>query len=82
MGIIARLFEQRAGWPPDDDRWYIPLAGGDSTASGTSVNERTSMAYSAVYACVRLIAEAISTLPLHLYRSTEAGKERAKNNPM
>ena len=36
--------------------------------SGQRVDERTSMQISTVYACVRLLAESMAALPLHLYR--------------
>lgn len=35
------------------------------TASGKAVNERTALQTAAVYACVRILAEAIAGLPLH-----------------
>jgi HK97 family phage portal protein len=47
------------------------------TASGKTVNERTAMQTTAVYACVRILAETIASLPLNVYRSTDIGKEKA-----
>lgn len=50
---------------------------GGSTA-GKNVNERSAMQMTAVYACVRILSEAIAGLPLHLYRYREDGsKEKA-----
>ena len=50
---------------------------GGST-SGKSVTERSSMQMTAVYACVRILSEAIAGLPLQLFRYKEGGgKERA-----
>ena len=43
------------------------------SASGTHVNERTAMQMTAVYACVRVLAESVASLPLHLYRRGTAG---------
>lgn len=43
------------------------------TSSGKPVNERTAMQVTAVYACVRILAEAIASLPLHVYRYKEGG---------
>ncbi|MDD3897690.1 MAG: phage portal protein [Syntrophomonadaceae bacterium] len=48
-----------------------------STASGKTVNERTAMQTTAVYACVRILAETIASLPLNVYRSTDNGKDKA-----
>ena len=53
--------------------------------SGEVVNERSAMQIATVYACVRLLAETVAGLPLHLYRSipnTEQDKERAKDHPL
>ena len=47
------------------------------TTSGKPVNERTAMQTTAVYACVRILAETIASLPLNVYRSTDIGKEKA-----
>lgn len=37
---------------------------------------------SAVYACVRVLSETVSTLPLVLYRSTKVGSEKATSHPL
>jgi len=50
------------------------------TTSGKSVNEFTAMQTTAVYACVRILAEAVASLPLHVYRYKENGKERVYNH--
>jgi len=47
-----------------------------STTSGKTVNERTAMQTTAVYACVRILAETIASLPLHTYRSLTAARKR------
>ena len=60
---------------------YTFLMGGSS--SGKSVTERSAMQMTAVYSCVRILAEAIAGLPLHLYRYTEeGGKEKATDHPL
>jgi len=48
---------------------------GQSTA-GKSVNERSAMQMTAVYACVRILSEAIAGLPLHLYRYDDDGSKK------
>lgn len=45
-------------------------------ASGVSVNATTAMRVAAVFACVRLISGALASLPIHLYRRTQDGRER------
>lgn len=44
--------------------------------SGKRVSDRTAMQHTVVYACVRVLSEAIAQLPLHVYQYTENGKER------
>ena len=50
---------------------------------GKNVNERSAMQMTAVYSCVRILAEAVAGLPLHLYRYKEdGGKEKALDHPL
>ena len=57
------------------------LMGGST--SGKNVNERSAMQMTAVYACVRILSEAIAGLPLHLYRyNKEGGKEKALDHTL
>jgi HK97 family phage portal protein len=51
-----------------------------TTSSGKAVNERTAMQTTAVYACVRILAETVASLPLHTYKHTAGGKEKAKDH--
>ena len=51
------------------------------SSAGKNVNERSAMQMTAVYSCVRILAEAVAGLPLHLYRYKEdGGMERAIDN--
>ena len=53
------------------------------TSSGKRVNERSAMQMTAVYACVRILAESIAGLPIHLYRyNDKGGKEKAFDHPL
>lgn len=53
-----------------------------NTSSGKIVNERTAMQTTAVYACVRILSETIASLPLHTYKYTKDGKEKAINHQL
>ena len=82
MGLINKLFKSR-DHPKIDNRTvgssYLFYMGGSS--AGKNVNERSAMQMTAVYSCVRILAEAVAGLPLHLYRYKEdGGKERAIDN--
>ena len=60
---------------------YAFFLGGST--SGKAVTERSAMQMTAVYSCVRILAEAIAGLPLHLYRYTPDGsKVKAVNHPL
>ena len=59
----------------------IPTANIAST--GIAVTEDRAIAFAAVYACVRVLAESVSTLPLVLYRRRPGGgRERAADHPL
>ena len=61
--------------------YFRPIFGG-STA-GKVVTERSAMQMTAVYACVRILAESIAGLPLHVYKyNSKGGKERAVEHPL
>ena len=53
------------------------------TSSGRPVTERSAMQMTAVYSCVRILAEAIAGLPLHVYRLKDGGgKEKAVDHSL
>ncbi len=54
-----------------------------NTPSNRMVNERSSLRVAAVYACVRVLAEAVAQLPLHLYHYTdEVSKKKAVDHSL
>jgi HK97 family phage portal protein len=52
------------------------------SAAGTMVTETSAMQQAAVYSCVRLIAEAIAGLPLHVYKYDDLGARLAPEHPL
>ena len=83
MGLISKLVTRTRDKPQNRTTGssYSFLFGGST--SGKVVNERSSMQMTAVYACVRILAEAIAGLPLHLYRQGEgSSKQKAKDHPL
>jgi len=53
------------------------------SSAGTNVNERSAMQMTAVYACVRVLAESVACLPLHLYRKRDDGNRvKAAEHPL
>ena len=82
MSVFGKLFKARDK-PQDalNGSGYSFMFG--RTISGQSVNERSALQMSAVYACVRILAESIASLPLHFYKYNDAGgKEKAVDHPL
>ncbi len=82
MGLFSRIFQNRDG-PVNRTMGsgYSFLMGGSS--AGKLVTERSAMQMTAVYACVRILSEAVAGLPVHLYRYTDDGsKEKAIDHPL
>ena len=79
MGILGKIFKPR-------DRPQNKTVGSSFTffmggsSSGKSVTERSAMQMTAVYSCVRILAEAVAGLPLHFYKQTEEGKTKATDH--
>ena len=75
MKLFSKLFRSR-----DKPKNYLsshwPFVWG-ATPAGKNVTERTAMQVTAVYACVRILAEAIASLPLNVYQyRTDGSKEK------
>lgn len=83
MSILKGLFKSR-------DKPNNQTLGGSSfsfmmgsTTAGKRVTEQTSMQMTAVYSCIRILAEAVAGLPLHFYHNTDSGsKEKATDHPL
>ena len=82
MGLLKNIFKARdkpQNRTPGSS--YSFFFGG--TTSGKPVNEHTAMQMTAVYSCVRILAEAVAGLPLHLYKYTDnGGKEKALSHSL
>ena len=82
MGIFSGLFKSRD--KPENrtaGSAYTFYIGG--TTAGKTVTERSAMQMTAVYSCVRILAEAVAGLPLHLYKYTDGGgKDKALDHPL
>ena len=80
MSIFSGLFRSR-------DKPNNKIGGGwnflfGGTSSGKAVNERTAMQTSAVYACVRILAESVAGLPLHVYERSGGSKSTKPSHPL
>jgi phage portal protein, HK97 family len=82
MGIFSSLFRSR-------DKPFNRTAGSSysfflgSSSSGKYVTERSAMQMTAVYSCVRILSEAVASLPLQFYKyNDDGGKEKAVEHPL
>ena len=81
MGLLSRLFKSR-------DKPTNRINGNNysffmgSSSSGRRVNERSAMQMTAVYSCVRILSEAVASLPLHVYVRMDFGTEKALKHPL
>ena len=82
MGILNGIFKSRdKPQNATSGSAYRFFIGGSS--SGKNVNERSAMQMTAVYSCVRILSEAVASLPLHVYKyNGDGGKEKAVNHPL
>jgi len=82
MGILSGIFRSRdKPTNKTSGSAYSFFMGGSS--SGKRVNERSAMQMTAVYSCVRVLSEAVASLPLHFYEYRDDGsKAKATNHPL
>lgn len=82
-GFLRRLFgsrTERRQHPAQEPSW---IGGWGDSPTGVVVNERMALTYSAVWACVRVLAESLAVLPLILYeRGQNGGKRRLTSHPL
>lgn len=90
MGLIERILEKRdataqtganLAYPPLWLRNFI-LGIDNPSASGVNVNENTAVKMTAVFACVRLLADSVAMLNLPLYKRLKEGKQEAVEHPL
>jgi phage portal protein BeeE len=87
MNIFSGLFKSRD--KPKDSSGGAGSPGGSfrfnmgGTSSGKAVTEQSAMQTTAVYSCVKVISEAVASLPLHIYEEKQNGDtEKAKRHAL
>jgi len=82
MNLFSGIFN----WAVDGLRRAVgtqsPLPNSYATASASPVTYDSAMQLSAVWACVKLLSETASSLPLTVYRKNDDGREEAKNHAL
>ena len=80
MSFWNRLFKPKVEDYSISSRYRFLMG---PTAAGKNVNERSAMQLTAVYACVRILAEGVAGLPLHLYKCGKNGsREKAVDHSL
>jgi HK97 family phage portal protein len=83
MGLMRTLF----GGPSDSElrgpvAWLQDTGGGRQTTAGVKITPESVMSLSAVFACIRAVAEDCAKVPLKTYRRLDGGgKEVASDEP-
>lgn len=79
------IANNRILWLPGDveSRHWLEDEATGRTASGIRVNADTALRCTVVLGCLRVLAEGVAGLPLHLYRRRpDGGKEIAREHPL
>ena len=79
MNLFSKIFRSRD--KPQNHLGGLSFLFGQ-TAAGKAVNEWTAMQTTAVYACVRILAESIAGLPLHGLCLPRAGQGARAGAPV
>lgn len=81
MGFLTKLFAFHPSQEPPG--WFNSMFSAWATASGISVTPETALSTTAVFACIRVLAESVASLPLIMYRRLDArSKEKAPDHPL
>jgi HK97 family phage portal protein len=79
--LFRNVFEKRESSDlinPAD--WLKGVLSGGKTYSGESVTEENALESSAVYACVKILSDAVGKMPLQTFKKTSNGRDRDKNH--
>jgi HK97 family phage portal protein len=89
MGLLATIkrrfsTEQRASVPAAFSPYLHSVTGifGPATDAGVDVTPLRAMQCSAVWACIRTIAETIASLPFHVFKETDGVKVRDREHAL
>ncbi|WP_201319150.1 phage portal protein [Paenibacillus sp. EPM92] len=86
MGYLSKMWKAQGsstGQWPFTKQWLQDLFIGRQTHTGIPLSEDRALTFTAVYACVHIIAQTIATLPLNVYRTLPTGgKARAPDHSL
>lgn len=84
MGLLSKLIVKAQSFTMDEfNRQVVERIRGGQVHSGVKVSEESAMRYVTVYSCVRVLAEALATLPIFVYKERPGGgADKAKDHPV
>ena len=85
MGIATSILKTEKRYhpaTPHEQLLHMFSGGGMTSYTGKTINEQNALTLTAVYACIKILSENIASLPLHLYRRTKQGREKAVDHPL
>jgi HK97 family phage portal protein len=80
--IFDRLFRAEAPRTLTSADLARLLAARSTSSAGVAVTPERAMALSAVYSCVRVLAQSVGQMPCHLYERRGANKTKAVGHPL
>ena len=78
----AKVIAPRNSWQNADSQQYQDVSWWAPSFTGQPVTAQTAMRVSAVYACVRLLAGSIASLPLPVYERTPQGRKTLEDHAL
>lgn len=69
-------------YPSNPASWLVNMFSGGATATGLRVGETNAMSWTPLATGIRFLAESMASLPLHVYRRIERGKEFVESHPI
>ena len=86
MGLLTRLVvkNQASGYTPDEFfEQFWGRIGGFASHSGVNVNEESALRFITIFSCVRVLAEALASLPLVVHKSRfDGGADKGMDHPV
>jgi HK97 family phage portal protein len=79
--IVTNFLERRSRLR-EFEEWMDHIVDGSPAHAGVRVNEKTAIQVVAVFACIRLLAETIGSLPFPVYERLSKGKRKARDHPL
>lgn len=83
MGLLSRVVAGKQAYTLENFEQSLFMRSRGHTLSGVSVSEDSAMRFITVFSCVRVLAEGVGALPLHVYRRRKNGngKDQADDHP-